>query len=105
MPIRAYVIIAVRLIVLAGMVWFVSVLVRSGLPLQWVATFFGGIFVLTSAAGLVFNPVIYRAFPQYEERAAAVVGYRLPRRVQTALMIAYLVLGGAALAWGLSTNP
>jgi|688.fasta_scaffold804216_1 hypothetical protein len=105
MPIRAYVIIAVRLIVLAGLVWLVSVLVSAGLPLQWVAIFFGGIFVLTSALGLVFNPMIYRAFPHYEERFAGVVGYRMPRRVRIALMIAYLILGGAALAWGLITNP
>lgn len=101
MPLRAYVIIAVRIFVLLGLIWGVWLLLRAGLPLSWVAIFFGGAMSFAAIVGLLLDPAFRRAFPTYYASQKAAFGYSLPPRVLFAIRVAYVVLGGAALIWGL----
>lgn len=99
----AVVIIAIRIAALAFTIWVLSILVGQGLPLQWVAIFFGGILAFGSALAFLVEPFMRRAVPDLEARERALLGYSVPRRVVIPIRIAYLVLGSAAAVWGLTT--
>ncbi len=103
MTTRAILVLAARLVALAFVIWIVSSLVVLGLPLQWVAIFLGGTLAIANVLSFLIEPLMRKAIPDLDARQRAIFGYALPRRVLIAIRIAYIVLGSAAAAWGLTT--
>jgi hypothetical protein len=102
MKTRTALILALRLVVLAIAIWLIATLVDFGLPLQWVAIFVGGSLAIGSVLTFLIEPLMRKAIPDLDARQRAIVGFVLPRRVVVAIRIAYIVLGSAAAAWGLT---
>ena len=101
MMIKAILVLAARLIVLALVIWIVWVLV---LPLQWVAILFGGLLAFGNALSFLTEPLIRKVIPDIDARQRALVGYSLSPRIVIVKRVVLIVLGAAAAIWGL-TNP
>ena len=105
MKLRAIVVMTVQVASVLFVVWFGWVLVWLGFPLQWLAIGVGGTFAGAAALSFLVQPLFDRALPNLEARRRAMMGYSIPRGVQTAIHIAYIVFGGTAAVWGFVTLP
>lgn len=103
MTTKAILVLTGRLIILAIIIWIVWSQVRLGLPLQWVAIFFGGILAIGNALSFVTEPLIRKLIPDIDARQRKVFGYTPSPRAVIAKRVILIGLGTAAAAWGLLT--
>ncbi len=105
MKLRAIIVLTAQAAALLFVVWLGWVLVWLGFPLQWLAIGVGGTFAGAAALSFLVQPLFDRALPDLDAKWRAQLGYSVPRPVRTAIHIAYIVFGGAAVVWGLVTLP
>lgn len=105
MKLRGIIVITVRIASVLFVAWLCWVLVRLGFPLQWLAIGIGGALAGSAALSFLVQPLFDRAVPDIDAKWRAQLGYSVPRTVQNAVRIAFIVFGGAAAIWGFVTLP